>query len=361
MQSWIQQIESGAGWVWGRLSGALLAPLDEASRFHWADLLVFVLLACVSVYWYRDRKLSLLEGLSRVFPKRVYAHPSAKVDYQIYFAHALLVPLYTAMRYPVEAFMISATSGWLMDAFGGRDASAVSAPHYVAFGLLLFLMRDFAAFIWHLAAHKSPVLWPFHKVHHSAEVMTPLTLYREHPVYNGLNGLVKAVMMGPTLGLIAYLCVGRMDPLTSLVFVTGFDLFAFLGSHLRHSHHWVSYGPHLSRIFISPAQHQIHHSVELRHRDKNFGVTLAIWDWLFRTLYVPAERESFEFGVGDGRPQPHPSILRAYTVPFAEVARVVAGRVEPKPAQEPQRRRSGTRLRPKAPRRKVPAKRRARG
>ena len=356
-----QQIESGAAWVWGRLWNGLLAPLDDASRFHWPDLLVFALLGCASVYWYRDRKLSLIGLLSRVFPKRVYAHPSAVLDYQIYFAHLLLQPLYLALRYPAEVFMISATSGWLMDTFGGRDASAVSTSHYVVFGVLLFVVRDFAAFVWHFTAHKTPLLWPFHKLHHSAEVLTPITLYREHPVYHSLNVLLKAVTMGPTIGLIGYLCVGRIDPLTSLVFVTGFDLFAFLGSHLRHSHLWLSYGPHLSRLFISPAQHQIHHSAELRHRDKNFGVTLAIWDGLFGSLYVPDERETFEFGVGDGRPQPHATLVRAYAVPFADAARVVAGSSEPAPAGETPKRRARRSRRPRAPRRRRPATRRARG
>ena len=61
-------------------------------------------------------------------------------------------------------------------------------------------------------------------------------------------------------------------------------LFMLLGSNLRHTHLWIDYGPRLSRILISPAQHQIHHSADPRHFDKNIGFIFAFWDDLFGTL-----------------------------------------------------------------------------
>jgi len=57
-------------------------------------------------------------------------------------------------------------------------------------------------------------------------------------------------------------------------------LFNALGANLRHSHIWLSFGS-LERWFISPAQHQIHHSSAEADRDINFGTCLAIWDRLF--------------------------------------------------------------------------------
>src|SRR5690606_39715058 len=60
--------------------------------------------------------------------------------------------------------------------------------------------------------------------------------------------------------LVAFLFAGPADPLTLFGSNVVFALFHLLGSNLRHSHIWWSFGPTLSRILISPAQHQIHHS-----------------------------------------------------------------------------------------------------
>ena len=56
----------------------------------------------------------------------------------------------------------------------------------------------------------------------------------------------------------------------------------------------------LGRIFVSPAHHQVHHSGNPKHFNKNFGSCLALWDWMFGTLYVPEkEREPLSFGFPD--------------------------------------------------------------
>ncbi|MGI9367986.1 MAG: sterol desaturase family protein, partial [Ruegeria sp.] len=44
----------------------------------------------------------------------------------------------------------------------------------VTFLLVFYLVVDFIWFYVHYLQHKIPVLWQFHKVHHSAEVMHPL-------------------------------------------------------------------------------------------------------------------------------------------------------------------------------------------
>jgi sterol desaturase/sphingolipid hydroxylase (fatty acid hydroxylase superfamily) len=71
------------------------------------------------------------------------------------------------------------------------------------------------------------------------------------------------------------------------------------GSNLRHSHVWLAYPGWLSRILISPAMHQIHHSEDKRHHDKNMGNIFAFWDWMAGTLYVPKGYEPLRFGLGD--------------------------------------------------------------
>jgi hypothetical protein len=68
---------------------------------------------------------------------------------------------------------------------------------------------------------------------------------------------------------------------------------------------WIAFRGVLGRIFVSPAHHQVHHSANPRHFNKNFGSCLALWDWMFGTLYVPAKkREPIAFGV-PGRTDAH--------------------------------------------------------
>jgi sterol desaturase/sphingolipid hydroxylase (fatty acid hydroxylase superfamily) len=52
-------------------------------------------------------------------------------------------------------------------------------------------------------------------------------------------------------------------------------------------------------VLISPAMHQMHHSIEPRHFNRNYGQALAIWDWMFGTLYVIHEKEVVTFGLDD--------------------------------------------------------------
>jgi len=142
--------------------------------------------------------------------------------------------------------------------------------------------------------HMLPLLWRFHRVHHSAEVLNPLTFYRVHPIENILFGLryalttgfVTAVFIyffGAGIGLIEFLGVNI------LVFV-----FLLIGSNLRHSHIPLSYGKRIEKWLISPYQHQLHHSTICTH--KNFGSYLAIWDRWFGTL-TSEKRENLKFGL----------------------------------------------------------------
>jgi sterol desaturase/sphingolipid hydroxylase (fatty acid hydroxylase superfamily) len=91
---------------------------------------------------------------------------------------------------------------------------------------------------------------------------------------------------------------------------------------------WFSYGPLLSKLFISPAQHQIHHSSARKHWDKNFGFIFAFWDLFFRSLYVPKEREELTFGLGEGRQEDiqYRSVTALYLLPFKKAYRRIVGR-----------------------------------
>jgi sterol desaturase/sphingolipid hydroxylase (fatty acid hydroxylase superfamily) len=125
-----------------------------------------------------------------------------------------------------------------------------------------------------------PLLWRFHAIHHSAEVLTPLTLYRVHFIELFINSCRSLLVIGGVSSAFIYV----FDDSISLLQVMGVSVFTMLfnlaGANLRHSHVWVGFGI-AEHWFISPAQHQIHHSTKPVHRNCNFGAILAIWDrWL---------------------------------------------------------------------------------
>jgi sterol desaturase/sphingolipid hydroxylase (fatty acid hydroxylase superfamily) len=98
-----------------------------------------------------------------------------------------------------------------------------------------------------------------------------------------------------------------------------------MGYPLRHSHVWISYGPTLSRFFISPAQHQIHHSSAEKHWDKNMGGFFALWDWIFGTLYVPKQREELVYGLPGDEGKEYSGVAQLYVQPFRNNARSRVG------------------------------------
>lgn len=166
------------------------------------------------------------------------------------------------------------------------------------FGLTVavFVLFDFAQYWSHRIFHRT-ALWNLHAVHHSAEVLTPLTTYRVHP----LAGLIMAAFHSVVLGVGMGLLVGVLAPDMGFVEIAGTNALVVLVNatvvNLHHSQMNVSFGPIIERVLISPAQHQTHHSRDPRHFNRNYGNVLAIWDWMFGTLYLVREKEDLCFGV----------------------------------------------------------------
>ena len=72
--------------------------------------------------------------------------------------------------------------------------------------------------------------------------------------------------------------------------------------------------------------HHIHHSSNARHWDKNLGVNLSIWDWMFRTGYKPGENEKIILGFGTGEERDYESVSGAYIGPLLKQWYLIAGR-----------------------------------
>ncbi len=302
--------------------------IDPANRFYWLYLASF---AAVGVWAYRRYYPEARANVwAFLFPREVYTHPSALLDYKLLLINRFLGPSGFLSRVLLGSGLITmvatGTQQALTATLGARAESAEWALwSSTLIVVLVTVLRDLGTYITHRLSHTVPMLWEFHKVHHSAEVLTPFTVYRKHPVYNVVGDLVQLFLVAPVQGLIAFLFVGEPAPLTILGANLVFSLFHVAGANLRHSHIWLPFGPVWSRILISPAQHQVHHSKAERHWNRNYGEVFALWDWLFGSLYIPGKaREVLEFGVAGHDRQEHLTVSDAYWVPFKNCARMIS-------------------------------------
>jgi sterol desaturase/sphingolipid hydroxylase (fatty acid hydroxylase superfamily) len=241
-----------------------------------------------------------------LFDPKVWLHKSALQDYIFFFVGSFLYSL-AAAYFLVSGHVVYELFGDFFEStFGNLDEELFSSTPLSILGytLLAVLSIDLAIYITHYVQHKIQVLWHFHSVHHSAEVLTIITVYRQHPVDLLITGTLMVVIYQFAFAAFGYLTMSEPGQYT----VAGVNIvifFAFiLGYNLRHSHIWLSYPPWLSHILISPAQHQTHHSIDEKHFDKNFGFIFAIWDWMFGTLYVPKGYENLSFGISKEEPNP---------------------------------------------------------
>lgn len=190
----------------------------------------------------------------------------------------------------------------------------------IAYTAVFFVLEDLSRFALHFSMHKSRWLWRFHRLHHSATTLTPLTLFRAHPVEMALYYSRGLLVFGLVSGVFIYLFGGRLTGLQILgVDALGF-LFNLLGANLRHSNVWLSFGRY-ERWFISPAQHQVHHSAAREHRDRNFGTCLALWDRLCGshvcTSHTP---QALKFGLA-----PHSTAAAGSPIPHSPSPTAVPG------------------------------------
>ncbi len=169
----------------------------------------------------------------------------------------------------------------------------------VLFTLVLFVAWDFSRFAVHWAMHRSDLLWQFHQVHHGAETLNPFTLYRVHPVERILYRLRGVLVTGMLTGAFYYAFGEAVQ--WQLLGVNALGLaFNVLGGNLRHSHVRWGWGP-LERLFVSPAQHQMHHERgaegDAAGPQTNYGTWLAIWDRALGSWRASAGHEIGDFGL----------------------------------------------------------------
>ncbi len=185
-------------------------------------------------------------------------------------------------------------------------ASLGRVPGFV----LALLALDFWTYWWHRANHSIPLLWRFHRMHHSDPAMDVTTATRFH---------AGELALSSTLRLGVILLAGA--PLAAIVL---YDFVLLLSTQFHHSNITLPNGmDRLLRLgLVSPNMHKIHHSDERAEMDSNFTSILSVWDRLFGTYYEKADCESIRFGVPGFMAGPFQTIGGLLGTPFVNNPRI---------------------------------------
>jgi sterol desaturase/sphingolipid hydroxylase (fatty acid hydroxylase superfamily) len=260
-------------------STVLLAPinwlLDPQSRtfyLYWLSSL-FIVVIWASFSWNKRKAY-----LSQFTQKDYWWNRSTRQDYSVIMLNALLFSL-LGLSWVILTINIANQSFEFLEAFLipriFADSSAVLL--FISFSLVFILTEDLSRYALHRLLHWK-FFWRIHQLHHSATVLTPISFLRAHPIEKLLYQLRSALVYGSLTGCFFFL-VGK-HPEAWLIFgiAGGSLIFNILGANLRHSMVPISYG-RLEKIFISPLQHQLHHSPQ--YSRKNYGAIFAFWDVIF--------------------------------------------------------------------------------
>lgn len=202
---------------------------------------------------------------------------------------------YMFFNFYIFAMVITAVYAILntiFEKFGGSaDSLAImdisSWPMWTQL-LIFFILNDFVQWFTHVLLHRVPAFWRFHKVHHSVQEMGFAAHLRYHWMENILYKPLKVLVV---------MLLGGFEP--EQAFMVHF--FAIAIGHLNHANLGLDYGP-FKYILNNPKMHIWHHAKELPKEHPygtNFGISLSIWDYIFKTNYIPHSGRDIELGFED--------------------------------------------------------------
>lgn len=275
------------GWI-----ASLSTILTDANALFWWPTLIASGLGALIFAAVRARRKGVVLSTTRK-PLRAFVR-ELPMDVLCYLG-------YTFTQVFIAKATFWATVGGVMAVYmiTGQPARLAS-PQYgqqLAMAALAFVLSDLCLYWSHRLFHWLRVLWWFHSLHHSPSVLTPITAFRFWPPEAICHFIAFSFGQGVAYGIANLVFGANITPAVYLG-VNVFSLAWYLAfSHLRHSHVALYYPRWLSHVLVSPQMHQVHHSIDPLHHQRNFGTALALWDWVFGTLHIPDKDEKFEFGI----------------------------------------------------------------
>jgi sterol desaturase/sphingolipid hydroxylase (fatty acid hydroxylase superfamily) len=305
-------------------------------------LLITALASALIAYWKTTENKSFVDFFEFALPKEVILHPSARADALFWITKRLIMPF---LLIPAGITFVSAvaygTNALITSTFHlqGPLLNGPAGPVVIViFTITMLLAYDLSYYLYHLAQHRIPILWELHKVHHSAEVMVGITKDRVHPLDDLMNRIWDGVIPGICFGIWSVIALNPVE-----VAIFGINVYVMrnilMMDFVRHTHYKISFGV-LNHVILSPHWHQLHHSVNPKHYDKNLGLLFSFWDRLFGTQCIPEPDENFTFGLMDRDVRSYQSLFGLWIMPLQRMGKQIGNwfgrpRHDPRPQDEP--------------------------
>lgn len=315
-------------------------PSSTMSSLWWPLLVLTVLIT--AAFWVfrkgrgakgvdgREKPVGLLEYL---LPKSIYTHKSARIDIWLYLLDRGLMPVWIVVFLgSVAPFVEQNTISAMQWSFGASPELAPTVAWRLVYGVVTLLIADMIFFFTHYMMHKTEIGWAIHKVHHSAQVLTPLTRAREHFIAAPVWFLGPAIGLSFSGGIFAWLFNGDITQIT----IVNMGIFSFLyalNGNFRHHHVSFRYPRWLEYWLQSPGMHHTHHSYLEKHWDSNLGLVTSIWDRLFGTLYIAERYEETPWGLAAKDQREYTTLTDNLVTPFREIIRILRGKPKEHPPE----------------------------
>ncbi|QTD57014.1 sterol desaturase family protein [Parasphingorhabdus cellanae] len=172
--------------------------------------------------------------------------------------------------------------------------------------IIAFLLLDMLIYAQHIAFHRIPILWRFHKVHHADRDLDVTSGARFHPgeaVFSMAYKLLFIVLIGPA---------------AFAVFL--FEVLLNAASMFNHANIRLPLGfDRLLRLFIvTPDMHRVHHSIIEREANSNYSFFLTIWDRMFGTYIAQPEKghNGMTIGLSEYQDNKPANLIWSLIIPF---------------------------------------------
>lgn len=259
---------------------------SEYGSYIWSEVTFQTSTWYVNYFWMLILLSLVVWGLEIIFPWRKN-QPVFRKDFWL-DAFYMIFNFYLFRLIIFMAFS-NVTEKAVKDLFGG-DLSSLSVLNLSEYDLwvqliIFFVTLDFIQWFTHVMLHRFNFLWRFHKVHHSVEEMGFAAHLRYHWMENVFYSPMKYIMI---------IIIGGFD--VQMAFIVYYISIAI--GHLNHANLNFSYGP-LKYVFNNPRMHIWHHAHDLPEERKhgvNFGISLSLWDYIFRTNYIPEDGRDIRLG-----------------------------------------------------------------
>lgn len=252
-----------ADWTWK----SIIFNVPWYNNYFWGLILISLLVWMLEIFfpWRKDQKIIRQDFWLDAF----------YMFFNFFVFSIMITGVYKMLEITFLKFGLTAKSLSLIDISQWSPWTQL---------LIFFVVLDFVQWFTHILLHRFSFFWKFHKVHHSVKEMGFAAHLRYHWMENVLYKPLK------TFGV---MILGGFEP--EQAYIVHFITIAI--GHLNHANVKITWGV-FKYILNNPVMHLYHHAYVLPEGryGMNYGISLSLWDYIFKTNYVPEDSGTIEIG-----------------------------------------------------------------